>query len=301
MSSPSHFQKLPNGDLAGISGTVLKILMTEFNFTIDLIPTNTYNDMLIDLSNNGADLATNQITHIEERLDILSPGLTLEKMQVGVIFWKSPYESTDISSLLYSFDFTVWMTIGAIMFSIYILLLISKRIYATEDSTTVPWIQAGVVIVRALFGHSFDEKALFGKTQSRTGSLLVLTLSLTGFIIFVWYTSIFTSSLAIKELKIPFRSMKEFSQLSSFKIRSYNGGSTSIDLRRIAQKDAKISEAVDKFIVPHFYNAKNQDPGNSHMHHRLWFRENRGPKVGMLFEEYTLVSIFKDTEGESGI
>ena len=93
--------------------------------------------------------------------------------------------------------------------------------------------------------------------------------------------------------------MKEFSQLSSFKIRSYNGGSTSIDLGRIAQKDAKISEAVEKYIVPHFYNAKNHDPGNSHVHHRLWFREYKGPQVGMLFEEYTLVSIFKDTEGES--
>ena len=147
-------------------------------------------------------------------------------------------------------------------------------------------ILGAVVVFQAMFGNAFDENVLFRDKFAKTKSILVLTLSMTGFLIFASYTSVFTSILAIKELKIPFQSLEEFASLSDFKLRSFPAGSTASDIEKKAEDNAEIAKAVTKFIQPYY-----ADVDDTITEHTAWMMKNKGPNVGLLSEKDVYYSI----------
>ena len=170
------------------------------------------------------------------------------------------------------------------------LLQFSKIVDPEGQSIRNRWMQNGVAIVQALFGSSFDEHALHGQRPSKSSSLLVAILSIMGFTLFVCYTSIFTSSLANKELKIPFKSLSELTQHSSFKLRAYCGGSTTGALNRIIANDSKLENVYEKYVIPNC-----RPPGESTVDDKKWFVENKESKdIGILNEIGTIQTMLED-------
>ena len=127
---------------------------------------------------------------------------------------------------------------------IFSLLHLAKTGDSDGQSIQNKCMQNGIAIVQALFGSSFDENALHGQRPSRSISIIVAILSLMGFTLFVCYTSTFTSSLATKELKIPFQSLKELSQHASFRLRSFCYGTTITRLNKTISEDSELTNQL---------------------------------------------------------
>ena len=143
-----------------------------------------------------------------------------------------------------------------------------------------------VAITKAMFGNSVDESTFFRNTLGKTSSILVLTLSMTGFLLFTSYTSVFTSVLAVKELKIPFQSLTELAALSEFKLRTFPKGSTKTDIQKKAEDNKAITKAITDFIEPH-----HADIGSTIEDHSAWLNQNKGPNIGLLYEKDVFNSI----------
>ena len=143
-----------------------------------------------------------------------------------------------------------------------------------------------VAITKAMFGNSVDESTFFRNTLGKTSSILVLTLSMTGFLLFTSYTSVFTSVLAVKELKIPFQSLTELAALSEFKLRTFPKGSTKTDIQKKAEGNTDITRAINDFIKPHYAYV-----GATIEDHSAWLIQNKGPNVGLLYEKDVYNSI----------
>ena len=263
-----------------ISFKVLDMMQDSFNFTFEVKSFNKYKEMEDRLIENEADFSAAQMTHSDNRVEKLSPELTLTKVPIGVIFWKFPHESTNVSILIDTFDYKVWIAIGIFATLIFVLLHLAKTGDSEAQSIQNKCIQNGIVIVQALFGSSFDENALQGQRPSKSISIIVAILSLMGFTLFVCYTSTFTSSLATKELKIPFKSLKELSQHTSFKLRSFCDGTTITRLNKTISEDSKLANVYEKYVYPYCIRADESFEDDL-----KWFVDNRESKdIGMLFE-----------------
>ena len=283
----SYFEEKSNHVYSGISGTIVTQLMQEYNFTVDFLPyPGRYSKMADNLAKFEVDFAAAQITHTKQRIELANPGLTLEKTTIGLIFWKSENESTNFTSILLAFDKYVWIVVGICLLTIYTIIQFYLRIVSKHKSVDKGIILGAVVVFQAMFGNSFDENVLFKDKFVKTKSILVLTLSMTGFLIFASYTSVFTSILAVKELKIPFQSLEEFASLSDFKLRSFPAGSTAADIEKKAKDNAEIAEAVTKFIEPYY-----ADVDDTIAEHTAWMMKNKGPSVGLLSEKDVFYSI----------
>ena len=284
---PSYFEEKSPTEFSGISGTIVTQLMKEYNFTVDFLEyPGGYSNMVSKLAKFEIDFIAGQITHTKQRIDLANPGLTLEKSTVGLIFWKSENESTSFSSILLAFDRYVWISIGFFLLTIYTIIQMCLIIDSNQQSKINRIILGGVAITKAMFGNSLDESTFFRNKLGKTSSILVLTLSMTGFLLFTSYTSVFTSVLAIKELKIPFQSLTELAALSEFKLRTFPQGSTKTDIQKKAEGNTDITRAINDFIKPHYAYV-----GATIEDHSAWLIQNKGPNVGLLYEKDVYNSI----------
>ena len=254
----SFIEFISHDQYSGITGTILSKMTKEFNFTIDFLPyPGSYNNYVLHLKNYSADFAACQITHNTNRTELAIPGLTLETSPVLGVFWKSPNQYANFSSIQHIFDETVWLMIGVTMLVIYLSFQISTFFSVNYGSRMSYLLEAAVAIVQAIFGTSFNGNGLYNVKYSKAISILVLTLSMIGFLIFTSFMSIFTSILTVKELKIPFETLEEVSTLSEFKLKSYSSGAIYDAIKEKAKENPKFAEAVAKFVEPFYVSAIN--------------------------------------------
>ena len=138
------------------------------------------------------------------------------------LFWKSPNISFGWFSLMWGFTKWAWIATAVTILILYIMIISIKKLQKPIELNTDHWINSGIAISKAVLGNSFDEETLFPRKSSRSGSILMFCISLTGFILYSSYTSCLISLIAIKEVNIPFKSISELPQHSEFKIGTYS-------------------------------------------------------------------------------
>ena len=291
----SFFDYISNDQYSGISGTILNQMTWEFNFTVDFLPfPGSYTNYVMQLKNYSADFAACQITHNNIRTEMASPGLTLETSSFIGVFWKSPNQYTTFSSIQHIFDETVWLMIGVTLLVIYLSFQISILPFMKCESRKNYLIKVSVAIVQALFGNSFNCNGLYDRRSSGAISILMLTLSTLGFLVFTSFMSIFTSILTVKQLKIPFEALDEISTLSEFKLKSYSSGSIYDTILDKAKRNPKYAEAVAKYVEPYYVSVNESD---TYKIVTDWFIGHKGPNVGLLIEKDTYNSILTLDKG----
>ena len=141
----------------------------------------------------------------------------MKRNRLIAIFWKS-YGSSGWFSICEGFSKMYWMVLILVMVLIYIMLNFIKKFESPKLYSYCYLINSGIAIGKALLGNSFEEEILFPKKSSRSGSILVFTISLTGYMLYSFYTSCLVMFLAVKEVKIPFNSVRKLPQFTDFKV-----------------------------------------------------------------------------------
>ena len=227
--------------------------MEKFNFTMDIHfdsfgrpSNNSWNGNIGNLINHDIDLAACTLTHTFERTEVISPGFTLKQTGLKAIFWKSFISGW--FSFFEGFDKVCWITLMIVIIFLYVILNLVK-FYNSTDLKSYHWIESGATVANAFLGNSFDEEYLFSRKSSKAGSILLFTMSLAGFILYSSYMSGLISLLAVQEIKIPFKSLKDLKQYTEFKIGVYGEGSTHASIKRFTEENDMEREFVN-FISP---------------------------------------------------
>ena len=230
--------------------------MEKFNFTMDIHfdsyggPSNinnSWNGNIGNLINHDIDLAAcSSMTHTFERTEVVSPGFTLKQTGLQAVFWKSFISGW--FSFFEGFDKVCWITLIIVIIFLYVMLNLVK-FYNSAGLKSYHWIESGATVAKAFLGNSFDEEYLFSRKSSKAGSILLFTMSLAGFILYSSYMSGLISLLAVQEIKIPFKSLKDLKQYTEFKIGVYGKGSTYASIKRFTEENDMEREFAN-FISP---------------------------------------------------
>ena len=209
---------------------------------------NTWNGYMKHLVSNEADLSAAKMTHDAGRITDANPGFSLDHVYFEVIFWKSLNKGSGWTFFLESFDISTWLTISALLLIVFILLLMTNLVQ--PKSSLSLQLQYGLLILKSLFAESHDiskehEMPLW------SSSMILFIMSLTGSIMFMAYTGILTSIIAVQKVTPPFTSLKELATLSDFKLGTQAGSATNEMRQAIIKNKDDYKDMYEYFIKPY--------------------------------------------------
>ena len=208
---------------------------------------NTWNGYMKYLVSNEADLSAAKMTHDAGRITYANPGFSLDRVYFEVIFWKSLNKGSGWTFFLQSFDVLTWITIAGLSLVIFLLLLMTNLVQPRSSFNLQ--LQYGLLIMKSLFSESHDINKKH-KMPLWSSAMLLFTMSLTGSIMFMAYTGILTSIIAVQKVTPPFTSLKELSKLSDFKL-GLQAGSATNEMRQAIKGKDEYKEMYENFIKPY--------------------------------------------------
>ena len=235
------------------------------------------------LVENEIDLATVDLTLTDHRIGEVDFGFSLDTGRIVLYIWKSQNRNLDWMAMFHVFEYDIWICIFVQLILSFFLSILVAKLVGIKNVKKEFFVRSTVAIIKAIFGNDFNDEELFSNFKSKSRSILVFTLSLSGFLIFVSYTGIFTSFFASNQFQIPFKSLDELSHLKSFKIGNYGNGSTTNELKRKARQNPEILKAYEKFIKP--YRLGHSDKFTS------WLLENKDSTSGFIAESSSYYSM----------
>ena len=272
------FELKPDGAFKGINGELLTMLMKTFNFTVELLPypggygkklaNGTWNGFMKYLVANEVDVAACEMDHISDRTIEVNPGFSLKMIHYEALFWKSSNKGTGWSLLLDCFN--IWTWISLVVCAVLSYLLLVSGIVLETGLPQDHWFLHGIMVLNALLGTSNEDLV---QRSSGSSSLILITLSLAGAVIFTSYTGVLTSIIAIQEVNVPMTSLEELAKFSDFKLGTLGNTSSNQQINQKILANPSLLNIYNKFILPY--------EGTQGLKSEDWLELNKGPYVGL--------------------
>ena len=232
-----------DGSFTGYNGDIGTLVQQAFNFSLVLHPiksygvkegTNEYTGTVNELYKNNIDIAMAAFTHIPERLEVTDGGFSPIFGSPELIFWQQ-----DNNQFIYAmvFDNMTWIAI-----LIMTVLSSSNYFFFHSDNKCMETIlEAMALSIKALMVLGIEQFSLRKTIMTRT---FLLTISLSGALLYWSYTGSLVSYFTIESEKPPITSFEDILQNPKMKLLMNRGSAASQYIINAMNKDPRLKDSI---------------------------------------------------------
>ena len=242
-----------DGNFIGYHGDIGSLVQQAFNFSLVLHPIqsygvkkgmNEYTGTINELYKNNIDIGMANFNHISERLEVTDGGFSNIFETPELIFWRQ-HNQNFIYAMV--FDDMTWISI----LTMIVLSSFNYFFFHIDNKCMETILESMALNIKALMVLGIEQ---FSFRQTKATRTLLLTISLSGALLYWSYTGSLVSFFTIESEKPPISSFEDILDIPKLKLLMNEGTSFSQYIINAMNKDQQLKDRLPKRIVWHDNN-----------------------------------------------
>ncbi len=259
---PFFFKFLGNDSYGGFYGEMGMAIRASLNISWNFIDDDfdygrkvngTWIGRMGMLANNEIDLILGDVTHLQSRMEVMTPGFTDRYDDVYFYFKKLGSGSASTGdSFLKVFDKPLWMAILAAVIISSTYLTLALRSIGNKAEASISILASATIVLRSYAYVGYDIPSTSSKGQrSHSLTLWLVSVSFCGMVIFLAYNACLVSFLSIKIIPRRFTSFEDVKNFPNYKI-ALDEKSIPAQIMRSETNNRDWEMIYKNNIAPHF-------------------------------------------------